>query len=465
MVKEELARLTIREAAEKIRTREISSIDLTEAVLHRISQADRKVKAYVTVMREQAEKDAAKADELISRGEWISPLHGIPFALKDLYNTAGTRTTCSSKVRAKFIPREDSGVTEHLRAAGAVIVGKSVTHEFAYGVVSPPTCNPWDLTRIPGGSSGGSGAAIAADLCIGSTGTDTGGSIRIPSSFCGIAGIKPTYGRVSKRGVAVLSWTLDHTGPMCKTVEDTALSLNQMAGYDPRDHTTIDVSVPDYTSGLTLGVRGLKIGVPKNYFFDHVDPDVEEAVRDAIKLLRKQGAEIREITIPYVEHSPSVMFTIAITEATSYHEETLKTKAPEYQEDVRTFLELGELYLAKHYLRALKVRKLIHDALLNVFENVDVLATPTTPAPAAKQDQKTYKYGKYEESVIQSCVRFTSPFNCSGLPAMSIPCGFSSSKLPLGLQIVGKPFDEETVFRVAATYEANTDWHTRTPPV
>jgi aspartyl-tRNA(Asn)/glutamyl-tRNA(Gln) amidotransferase subunit A len=461
---DELSMLTIGEASEQLRAGRLSPVELTRAVLDRIDAVEDRVKAYVTVMRDSALTDARAAEQAIRAGDYRGPLHGVPIAVKDLYDTAGVRTTSSSRVRAQHVPQRDAAAVERLRAAGAVIVGKTVTHEFAYGVISSPTCNPWNLDCIPGGSSGGSGAALAADECLGALGSDTGGSIRIPASANGVAGLKPTYGRVSKYGVAALSWSLDHAGPMGKSVADLALMLNCLAGHDPRDPTTVNVPVPDYTAGLRDGLGGLRLGVPTNYFFQDCDPEVESTVRAAARTLSEQGAELREVTIPDLELAPAAEFAIVLPEASSYHQPMLRRQADDYGGDVRTFLEAGELYLATHYLKAQRVRTLVKAGLRRAFDGIDALLTPTLPYPAARHDQAAFTTaGGVAEPVINAYVRTCCPFNLSGLPALSVPCGFTEAGLPIGLQIAGRPFDEATVLRVGQAYESATEWHRRKP--
>ena len=463
----ELHGLTIAEAAVKIRKKELSPVELTNAVFTRIESLESRVKAFETQTKEIALNAAKKAESEIKRKKYRGPLHGIPLGIKDLYNTAGIRTTSSSKTRADYVPKEDCAVVEKFKNAGAIIVGKTVTHEFAWGVASPPTRNPWDLNRIPGGSSGGTGAAVAADMILGGTGSDTGGSIRIPASLTGIAGIKPTFGRVSKRGVSPLSFSLDHAGPMGKTVQDVALMLNVMAGYDARDPTTVDIPVPDFTKALGKGVRGIRIGVPKNFYFDMNEPAVTDAVRKAIAVLEKLGAKKKEVKIPYLEYAMASWYPIIFCESADIHDKSIRTpsKISLFNEDVRTFVQAGEFFLAKHYVKAQRVRRLIKYGFKEVFQGLDVIVAPTVPATASKVDQETIQYPEGEETVITANVRLSLPANLTGLPSLSLPCGFSASKLPIGMQIIGKPFDEPTVLRVGAAYEKATDWHTRNPPV
>lgn len=354
-------------------------------------------------------------------------------------------------------------MVERLKQAGAVIVGKANTHEFALGVVTPPTRNPWDVDRIPGGSSGGSGAAVAASLCLGALGSDTGGSIRIPAACCGIVGLKPTYGRVSRYGVLPLSWTLDHVGPMAKTVEDAALLLRAIAGRDPRDASTLDRPVPDYTKALTGEVRGVRLGLPKEHFFELLAPEVEAGVREAIRLLERLGAQVEEVSIPHLKYQAPINTTIALAEAACYHEHYLRTRADDYNPDVRLLLEMGKFMVATDYVKAQRLRTLLRRDYDEAFQRVDVIVHPGLPVPATQVGQTTVQIGDKTETVLSAMVRLNRPGNQTGLPVISVPCGFTAAGLPIGLGIAGKPFAEATVLRVAHAYEQNTAWHERRP--
>jgi Asp-tRNA(Asn)/Glu-tRNA(Gln) amidotransferase A subunit family amidase len=346
-----------------------------------------------------------------------------------------------------------------------VILGKVTTHEFAFGFDSYPTKNAWNLDHIPSGSSGGSGAAIAAGLCFAATGSDTGGSIRAPAAANGIAGIKPTYGRVSKAGVAVLSWSLDHAGPMARTVRDLAILLNAIAGQDVLDPHTKDVAVPDYTAALTGDIRGLRLGVPTNYFSEDVQPDVAEAVAKAVRHLESLGAKAVPVEISDLDGVLDCMLAIAMSEAATYHQVSLR-KTPElFGDETRLLLEAGEMIPATTYINAQRARVTVKAALRQALRDVDVLVTPTQPSTALKIGQSVSRIGSREESVFGVSARFCAPFNISGLPAASIPCGISTDKMPVGLQLIGKPFDEATVLRVADAYERHTQWHLKYPPI
>jgi aspartyl-tRNA(Asn)/glutamyl-tRNA(Gln) amidotransferase subunit A len=339
------------------------------------------------------------------------------------------------------------------------------THEFAFGFDSRPTRNAWNLDHIPSGSSGGSGAAIAAGLCFAATGSDTGGSIRAPAAANGIVGIKPTYGRVSKAGVAVLSWSLDHAGPFARTVRDLAILLNIMAGQDSLDPHTKDVPVPDYTASLTGDIRGVRLGVPTNYFTDDVDPVVADAVAKALKKLESLGAKVVPVSIAELDGVLDCMLAIAMSEASTYHQAFLSSNPDLFGDETRLLLETGEMILATTYINAQRARVAIKAAFREALRDVDVILTPTQPTTALKVGQSTSRIGAREESVFAVSARFCAPLNLSGLPAASVPCGFSPEKMPIGLQIIGKPFDEATVLKVADAFERNTEWHTKYPPI
>lgn len=456
---------TIAGLAARIRKKEISPVEVTEAVLDRIAAVDGRVKAFVTVTRDEARNAAKAAEHAILSGNYLGALHGIPIGVKDLFYTRGVRTTAGSKILANFVPDHDAAVVERLKRAGAVIVGKTNTHEFAYNVFTPPTRNPWDLERIPGGSSGGSGAAVAASLCVAATGTDTGGSIRIPAALCGVVGIKPTYGRVSKRGVIPLSWTCDHAGPLAKSVEDAALMLGAMAGYDPQDPSTADVPVPTYVRALTGEIKGLKVGLPREYFFDGIDTEVEDAVKKAIKVLEGLGASVEEISLPQIKHIAAVHVAIVLTEAATYHERWLRTRADDYAPDVRFGLEWGKLFMGMDYVQAQRVRELIRQDFGKALRRVDLIAAPTVPAVAPKVGETSVKIRDRSEGILPAMIRLNRPSNHTGLPAISVPCGFTANGLPVGLQLIGRAFDEATVLRAAHAYEVNTPWRQKIAPV
>ena len=458
--------LSIAEAARQIEERTLSPVELVQSALDRIEQVEGRLNAFVVVTADQALEAARQAEQEIADGGHRGPLHGIPVGIKDLYDVAGLPTTSSSAVRSEYLPTEDSACVARLREAGAVVVGKTHTHEFAYGVLTPTTRNPWDTGRVPGGSSGGSGAAVAAGECLLGMGTDTGGSIRIPASVCGTVGLKPTFGRVPRTEITSLCWSLDHAGPLTRTVRDAALGLQAVAGFDARDPGSAREPVPDFTADLDAGVRGLTLGVPANYFFDDVDPEVESAVREAVGVLEAQGARLREVEIPYADQMMAVEFGVLVPEASAYHQEMLRESGERYTDDVRVFLEAGETVLATQYIRALRVRTLVQQAFRRAFEGIDALLCPTLPAAAAEVGQQTFTFpGGREKAVIDAWVGHSAPGNVTGLPALSVPCGFTSTGLPIGLQVIGRPFDEAGVLRVGQAYESATDWGSRRPPL
>jgi len=465
----ELCGLTVANAAKALRERAVSPLELTQAYLQRIDALNPRVNAYISVTAERALADARRATEEIAAGRSRGPLHGIPLALKDLYETAGIRTTGGGKIHANHVPAQDCTVARRLRDAGTVLLGKLNTHEYAYGVTTNnphygPTRNPWNLEHIPGGSSGGSGAAIAAGLATATLGTDTGGSIRMPASVCGVVGLKPTYGRVSKAGVLPLSYLFDHAGPITRSVEDAALLLNAIAGYDAADPTTIRVPVDDYSADLALGLSGLRIGIPRGYFYDHLEDDVAAAVERAIADLRALGAQVHEIEIPGVAAGVGALFALVLAEAQEIHSRALPARLTDFGADVRALLASPSPD-STSLMSGLRARDALTVAMRSALESVDLLVTPTTPIVAARIGQDTIAYGGIEESILNAMIRCTAPFNATGLPALSIPCGFTRAGLPVGLQIAGRPFDEVTVLRAGHAYEQATQWHMRDPAI
>jgi aspartyl-tRNA(Asn)/glutamyl-tRNA(Gln) amidotransferase subunit A len=405
-------------------------------------------------------------------GERLGPLHGVPFALKDLYCTKGIATTGGSRILRDWIPDEDSTAMARLTAAGGILLGKLNMHEFAYGPegINPhygTTWNPWDARahRVSGGSSSGSGGAVAAGLCPGALGSDTGGSIRIPASLCGITGLRPTYGRVSRAGVLPLAWSLDHVGPMCRTAADCALMLGAMAGYDPRDPTTSVLPVPDYGAALTGVVTGLRIGVLRGSFLDSTGAGQRRAVEQAIETLEGLGASARDVNLDTVKHSAAASYAVISAESYAYHEPWIRTRAREYGADVLERLRVGAFVSGADYLKGQRVRTLIRNEIDAALADLDVLVAATTPICATQVGQSAVDINGERQPVRPSLIRYTRPFNASGHPAASVPCGLSPEGLPIGLQIVGRPFDEATVLRVADAYQRVTDWHTRRPPL
>ena len=462
--------LTVAEQGRLIREREVSPVEVTTSVLRQIDRVDGKVNSYITVMGDAALSAANEAEREIAAGDYRGPLHGIPVAVKDLFYTRGVRTTAGSRILRDFVPEEDATVVSRLRDAGAIIVGKTGMHEFAYGCtnVNPHfgnVLNPWDLNRVPGGSSGGSAAAVAARMGSAALGSDTGGSIRIPSSLCGLVGLKPTYGRVSRHGAIVGAWSMDHVGPMCRTAEDAALVLQAIAGRDPKDPASSGEPVPDYAAQLSGEVAGLRLAVIREYATDPTDPEVAAAFQAALDLLRGMGARVEEISIPETRYAIGASTAIMASEITSYHEQYLRERPEDYGEDLRLRLESGLLIAATDYVKALRVRRLVTDRLLESLGEYDALLCPTEPTTAPRIDQEIVQFPGCEEARVPALVRHTRLFNLTGLPALTVPCGFASNGLPMGLEIAGAPFAEGKLLRIAHAYQQGTDWHLRVPPV
>ena len=462
--------LTIRAASELIAARRLSPIELVRAHLDRIEVTDGKLNSFITLLADEAMKYAWAAEDEIQSGEYKGPLHGIPVGLKDLYYTKGVRTTIGSKVMADFVPDYDATVTERFREAGAVLLGKLQMHEFALGGTSEnphygPAHNPWDTERITGGSSGGSGSSVAAGQCMAALGSDTGGSVRIPSCLCGIVGFKPTFGRVSRRGVFPLSWSYDTVGPMTRTVMDAALVLNAIAGYDPRDPSSADRPPEDFTATVGQEIAGVRIGLPREYFFDMLEPGVRESVAEAARALEGLGAAVEEVSVPMLELGPAISRGILNAEAAEIHMDVLRDRPEDLDPAVRTRLETGVLTPAVDYVRAQRARRVFARQVAAAFKQVDVIMTPTCPIAASKIGDTTVQVGDATEAVLAIIARLTLPFNISGSPTITVPCGFTSTGLPIGLQLAGRLFDEATVLRVAHAYEQATDWHTRRPPL
>ncbi len=458
MAPDELTRLSIAEAGEQIRRRALSPVELTRAYLDQIQRQDADLLSYITVLQAEALAAATAVEHEIARGVYRGPLHGIPIALKDLVMTRGIRTTCGSRILREWVPEVNATVATRLGAAGAILLGKLNMHEFAYGPtgVNPhygTARNPWDRARMPGGSSSGSGVAVAAGLAAGALGTDTGGSVRIPASLCGIVGLKPTYGRISRAGVIPLAWSLDHVGPMTRTVEDAALLLQALAGRDPADPSTANVPVPDYRRTLQAGLRGLRLGLPKDLFFERLDPEVRAAVLGAARSLEGLGASVEEVPLPRIPHAGPASFAIIAAEATAYHEGYLRSRATEYGADVRARLTSGQFVLATQYLKAQRARQVIRDEVDAVLRQVHALLFPTTPIPAQPLEAREVTVDGLTEDVRWWLVRCTRPINVTGHPALSVPCGFTRGGLPIGLQFVGRYFDEATLLRIGHTFE------------
>jgi aspartyl-tRNA(Asn)/glutamyl-tRNA(Gln) amidotransferase subunit A len=467
----DLATLTLKQASELLQRRDVSSLELTEACLARIERHDRAINAFITITREQALAAARAADTEIGRGRRRGPLHGIPIALKDNIDTAGIRTTAASGVFKDRVPTEDAGVVSRLNSAGAVLVGKLNLHEFALGGTSAVTYfgavhNPWALDRVAGGSSGGSAAAIAADMCLGTLGTDTGGSIRIPASLCGIVGLKPTYGRVSNRGVIPMAWTLDHVGPMCKTVEDAALMLQAIAGYDPLDPTSANEPVPDYTRAMDTNTKRLRVGVARTPFFENLNPEVATAIEAAIGVLRGLTAGVIDVEVPPAGNVAEVWNP----EIYAYHLPWITKSADLYQPATRNLIQGAGKASAARYAQARRDVDVVRREIKKVFATVDVLITPTQrgvaqPIAAPPPAPGAGRAGGPPAGGGGGGIVNTAAFDIYGLPTISVPCGFSSAGLPIGLQISANHFAESAVLALAHAFEQATEWHTRRPPL
>ncbi|MBI4303804.1 MAG: Asp-tRNA(Asn)/Glu-tRNA(Gln) amidotransferase subunit GatA [Chloroflexi bacterium] len=480
-------RLTIHEARDLLKTRQISSVELTKACLERIQQIDPQVRAFVTVTEKLALEQARRADELLAKGN-ANPLTGIPGLIKDNICTEGVLTTCSSKMLHNFVPPYNATVVEKLNDCGAVIIGKANMDEFAMGSSTEnsalfTTHNPWDLSRVPGGSSGGSAAAVAADETIYALGSDTGGSIRQPAGFCSVTGLKPTYGRVSRYGLVAFASSLDQIGPLTKDVTDCALLMNAIAGYDSRDSTSVPSPTPDYTRCLNTELKGMRLGVPKEYFVEGMQPEVAAAIRNAIGKLEGLGARVEEVSLPHTRYALAVYYIIAPSEASanlarydgvkygfSYQEgENMwdameKTRQYGFGPEVKRRIMLGTYalsagYYDAYYLKAQKVRTIIRREFDQVFEKCDALLTPTSPTVP-------FKIGEKADDPLQMYLSdvCTLPINIAGVPAISIPAGFADG-LPIGMQIIGKPFAEETLLKIAYAYEQSTDYHKKKPQI
>ena len=478
--------LTLHELQTKLRKREISSQELTEAVFQRISATEDRVHAFITLCHDTALREAKRADERLGREKESVPLLGIPIALKDIFLTREVLTTCGSKILGNFIPPYDGTTVKKLKGAGAVIVGKTNLDEFAMGSSTENsaffvTRNPWSLERVPGGSSGGSAAAVAADQCVAALGTDTGGSIRQPAACCGIVGLKPTYGRVSRFGIIAYASSLDQVGPMTKNVMDSALMLEAIAGHDPSDSTSINAPVPPFSRYLDGDVKGLRVGIPKEYFIPGMQPEVEQAVKEGLRTLERNGIETEEISLPHTEYAVAGYYLVATAEASSNLARYdgmkyglrvpgtdlggtyMKTREQGFGPEVKRRIMLGTYalsagYYDAYYLKAQKVRALIKKDFEDAFKTCDAIITPTSPTTAFKIGEKTQDPLQMYLSDI-----FTISVNLAGLPGLSVPCGFDSDGLPIGMQIIGKHLDEATILRIAYAYEQATDWHKRKP--
>jgi aspartyl-tRNA(Asn)/glutamyl-tRNA(Gln) amidotransferase subunit A len=464
----DLLDLSLTEAARQVARREVSPVELVDACLSRIEAVDDELHAYIAVYSE-AREVAEAAETMIRAGHRLGPLHGVPVALKDNIGLAGQVTTAGSKVLADWRPTEDATVAARLKGAGAILIGKTNMHEFAWGGTSANphygfVRNPWNTDRFPAGSSGGSGAAVAARTCYGALGTDTGGSIRLPSAVNGISGIRPTIGRVSNAGVVPLAWSMDTVGPMARTVEDCAVMFNSLAGHDPRDAGTARVPVVDYTADLGRGVQGIRVGIIPDYFFSHLQAPVHEAVTQALDTLVGLGARTVEVGVEHIHGNISAQLTVESCEPSTYHQQWLRERPQDYGEDVRTLLELGEMHLATHYLQAQRYRSVLRAEFLDAFKSVDVFLCPTLPFTATRIGETLVEIENgVQEDMLAAIMQFTGVPSLTGLPSLNVPCGFDPDGLPVGMQLIGRPFDEATLFRVGAAFQDVTDFHRRVP--
>jgi aspartyl-tRNA(Asn)/glutamyl-tRNA(Gln) amidotransferase subunit A len=485
----QLTHLTIRDASEMLASKKISSVELTQATLQRAHEVDPKIQSYVTITDDVALEQARQADERIAKGENITPLTGIPFAMKDCISTRGVRTTCSSKILENYVPQYNATVTNKLADAGAVLVGKTNMDEFGMGSSCENsglfnTHNPWDLDRVPGGSSGGSAAAMSASLASFTIGEDTGGSVRMPAGFCNVTGVKPTYGRVSRYGLIALVSSFDCIGPMTRDVYDCATVLETIAGHDEHDSTTYQLPVPNYTSSISKSVKGMKLGIPKEYFVSGMEAGVESSIQEAIRVYEKLGMEVHEVSLPNTKYALPVYYLLLFAEASSnlarfdgtrfglsvskdakdVIDIYLQTRHEGFGDEVKRRIMLGAYalsagYYDAYYLKAQKVRTLLRQDFENALSEVDVLLAPTCPTTAFKLGEKTSD--PLEMYLSDIYVVATNP---AGVPALALPCGFSNN-MPVGMQLIGKHLDEQTLFQVGHAYQQVTDWHKQNPNI
>jgi aspartyl-tRNA(Asn)/glutamyl-tRNA(Gln) amidotransferase subunit A len=469
-IRERLCDLDLVTVAGLIRRKEVSPVDVAADVLDRIDRIEPRLNAFITILRESARGQARQAEAEILRGGYRGPFHGIPLTVKDLFETAGVRTTGGSALFADHVPTRDATVVARLKEAGAVIVGKTNMLELAYAAVHPdfgPTRNPWDLTRSTSGSSTGSAAAVAAGMGYGSLGTDNAGSVRLPASYCGIVGLKPTYGRVSRAGVLPGSWTMDHVGPMTRTVADAAAILTAVAGADPRDPTSASVCVPDALAALdgVADLAGVRIGVDDAYLRQHVDGEVLGLVEEALRQMERLGVRVETVQLPPLEDMVAAAMAVITPEITAAHLPYLRECPEAYSPPVRERLELGLLTPAVAYLQAQRLRRALTEAVLRIMATVDLLVTPTTPTAATPIDEDVTTGDEADPALLAALIYFTAPFDLTGMPAISLPCGFTRRGLPVGLQLAAGPWQEIALLRAAHAYERSTEWHRFLPSV
>lgn len=473
MADDALVKLTISELAPKIKAKEVSPVEVVDAALAQVDRLQPRLNSFITILGERARDRAKEQEAALMRGEYKGPLHGIPIGIKDNIATAGIRTTVGSKVLRDNVPEEDAHVVNRCTEAGAIILGKENLEEFAAGSTSNnphygAVHNPWNLDHIPGGSSGGSGANVAACVTFASLGTDLGGSVRGPANFCGVVGLKQTFGRVSQRGLLVTSFNGDHIGPLTRSVSDTALMLQAIAGYDPLDPSTVPVPVLDYSAGLGKDLKGLKVGVPTNYYFDMLDPEIEAAVRRGIAALGELGVEVVDVTLPRMKYAGALRIP-GMADSVVTHEPYIENQREDYGPKVLYRSLAGQFVLARDYSKALKLQRLVKEEYARVLQDVDFLVTPSAPVVAWRIDSETITVAGKEYPARGPGgginARCTSPSNATGLPAMSVPCGFTEAGLPIGMQLIGRPFEEALLLQVASGYEAVSPSQGRRPAI
>ena len=470
MKPEDLHYQSVAQLGQLIQSKQVSPVEVAQAFLARLEGLQPTLNSYITLVEEESLGAARQAEKEIQGGTYRGPFHGIPVGLKDLYNTKGIRTTSGSAIFKDYVPDADCAILERFKAAGTYVIAKMNMTEFAFDPTGGnfhygPARNPWNTECMTGGSSSGSGAAVASGQCPVAMGSDTGGSIRIPAALCGVVGHKPTYGLISRYGVTPLSWSLDHVGPLTRTVEDAALTLNVLAGHDPRDPASAKGPVPDYTEALDGRVKGLRLGMPKEYIWDAVDPEVESAVKKAIAQLEELGATVHEVSIPHLRVVPFILGILITADAAAFHADMVRDRGAEYDPVIRLRMEQGLFITSVDYLKAQRARALVNLEFRQALSQVDLLVTPTIPITAPKYGEVNVNLGATSRPVRDAITRFTRLFNISGFPTISVPCGFSSEGLPIGLQLAGRPFEDANVLKVAHAYEQASEWHTRRPSV
>jgi aspartyl-tRNA(Asn)/glutamyl-tRNA(Gln) amidotransferase subunit A len=464
------SRLIISDAAALIASGDLKPSTLMRAVIERLGAVQPTYHPYATIMRERAVEEAERADAEIAVGQYRGPLHGIPIGVKDVMDVAGVPTRCGSEASGEAAALQDAGSVARLRQAGAIVLGKTVTHEYALGSTSPPSRCAWDVDAVPGGSSGGSAVAVALDVALAALGTDTGSSVRNPASLNGVVGVKPTYGRVGRGGTVPCSWSCDHVGLMTKTVEDAAFVLGLISGRDPRDPSSVDRPPPVWLAQPETepDIRGLRLGIPLNFFFSNIRDDVRAPVEEAVEQFERLGAVLVPVPVPLVEYSFAVGTVLVTVECASLHRQRLRERGHLFSRPVRDYLSAGALLFGARYVDAQRVRRLISEGLRRAFEDnrLDALVTPTSPLGAVSVGREMVAVQDEEPAPVMShYARLTCPFNLSGLPAMTVPCGFDSDRHPVGVQIVGRPFEEDTIMRVGYVYQQATTWHRERPSV